>query len=57
MPLHHAPASDPRVLDNAPVLTEARRDLAAWLAKWSGKYSKLRAFKQLRFFGAKFGAE
>ena len=22
-------------------LTEARRDLAAWLAKWSGKYSKL----------------
>ena len=22
-------------------LTEARRDLAAWLTKWSGKYSKL----------------
>jgi transposase-like protein len=22
-------------------LPEARRDLAAWLAKWSGKYSKL----------------
>ena len=22
-------------------LAEARRDLAAWLAKWSGKYSKL----------------
>ena len=22
-------------------LTEARRDLAAWLAKWSGKYPKL----------------
>jgi transposase-like protein len=28
-------------LYDRPDLAEARRDLAAWLAKWSGKYAKL----------------
>ena len=32
---------EPRWLHDRRDLPEARRDLAAWLAKWSGKYSKL----------------